>query len=110
MLELDGSMVVADALNCQKETASSIRQAGGDYLLSVKDNQPTLKEEIESYAQTSELQKGMGTFTTVEKNRGRIEERTAYITDRVNWLDMLGEWEGLATVEPYIEKPRKTGR
>ena len=70
MLELDGSMVVADALNCQKETASSIRQAGGDYLLSVKDNQPTLKEEIESYAQTSELQKGMGTFTTVEKKQG----------------------------------------
>ena len=41
LLKIKGCMVVADALNCQKETAKAIISAKADYLLSVKDNQET---------------------------------------------------------------------
>ena len=37
ILDLKGALVVADALNCQKETAAAIIDAEADYLLNVKD-------------------------------------------------------------------------
>ncbi len=44
LLDIEGCLVVADALNCQKDTANVIVTGKADYLLNVKDNQPTLKK------------------------------------------------------------------
>ena len=41
LLTIEGCMAVADALNCQKETAAAVIEGKGDYLFSVKDNQQT---------------------------------------------------------------------
>ena len=71
-LELKGCMVVADALNCQKETAERILEKKGDYLLCAKDNQATLKKEIEEYVQDQELRKRWrrcGRWRTTGANR-----------------------------------------
>jgi predicted transposase YbfD/YdcC len=67
MLKLKGCVVVADALNCQKETAKAILGQGADYLLSVKDNQPNLKKDIEDYVQDEDLRKSMETLSVREK-------------------------------------------
>ena len=45
--ELTGRVIVGDAAFCQKDIAETIDQAGGYYLLDVKDNQPTLKRYLE---------------------------------------------------------------
>jgi predicted transposase YbfD/YdcC len=47
LLDVSGAMVSIDALGCQKEIAAKIRAGGGDYVLSVKDNQPHLLEDIQ---------------------------------------------------------------
>jgi predicted transposase YbfD/YdcC len=47
-LVLEGRVVVADAIFCQKEVCEQIRDGGGHYFVTVKDNQPTLKREIET--------------------------------------------------------------
>lgn len=88
--------MVADALNCQKETAKAVIDAGADYLLSVKDNQETLKQDIEVYVQDDELRNTMDTAATHEKNRGRIECRKAFVTADIDWLFGKNEWEDLA--------------
>ena len=98
LLEISGCMVVADALNCQKETAQAIIDAEADYLLNVKDNHPTSKENIEKYVQDDTLRKEMDTFTTCEKQSGRIEQRTAYSTHEINWLDGRKDWPELACI------------
>jgi len=98
MLNLEGCMVVADALNCQKETAKAIVEGKADYLLNVKDNQSNLKEDIEDYVQDSELQKTMETFSTREKSRERIELRTAFVTHDIRWLHGKDEWSALACI------------
>jgi predicted transposase YbfD/YdcC len=46
VLELKGALVTIDAAGCQKEIAKQIRGQGGDYLLAVKGNQPTLHEAV----------------------------------------------------------------
>ena len=46
MLELQGAIVSIDAIGCQREIAAKIVQGGGDYVLQVKGNQPSLQEAI----------------------------------------------------------------
>jgi hypothetical protein len=46
LLDLKGAMVSIDAMGCQKEIAKKIVDGGGDYVLTVKDNQEHLKDAI----------------------------------------------------------------
>jgi predicted transposase YbfD/YdcC len=46
LLDVSGALVSSDAMGCQKEIAATIRAGGGDYVLSVKDNQPHLLEAM----------------------------------------------------------------
>ena len=46
LLELSGAVVTIDAMGCLKEIAATIRERGGDYVLAVELNQPTLYEQI----------------------------------------------------------------
>ncbi len=98
LLDIEGCLVVADALNCQKDTAKVIVKGKADYLLSVKDNQPTLKKDIEDYVGDDSLRKTMDSCETIEKNRERIEKRTAYSTDDIEWLYGREAWESLACI------------
>jgi len=98
LLNVEGCMVVADALHCQKDTAKAVVDAGADYLLSVKDNQPTLKQNIEDYVQDGDLQKTMDTASTFEQNSGRIEQRRAFVTNSIAWLDSKDDWAGIACI------------
>lgn len=97
-LEISGCMVIADALNCQKKTAKAIIAGRADYLLCAKDNQETLKKDIEDYVQDEVSQKSMNKESRTEKSRNRIEKRTAYITDDIEWLPNKDEWEGLRCI------------
>src|SRR5262249_16612793 len=49
LLELSGALVTIDAMGCQKEIAQKILDAGADYVLTVKDNQPKLHEAIRAF-------------------------------------------------------------
>ena len=48
-IELKGSLITIDALGCQKEIARQIVKGGGDFVIAVKDNQPKLRDAIETY-------------------------------------------------------------
>ena len=110
-LNIKGTIVVADALNCQKETAGIIVDGGGDYLLCVKDNHPTLKQDIEDYIQDSKLQATMEKFSKTEKNRGRIETRTAFVTTDIEWLEQRKDWKNLCCIGAiHTEFETKKGR
>ena len=110
-LDIKGCMVVADALNCQKETAKSICKGKGDYLLCVKDNQAVLKREIEEYVQSEELRQKMDTICQIEKNRGRVEIRTGYVLTGINWLESGRGWRKLQCIGAiHREFETKQGR
>jgi predicted transposase YbfD/YdcC len=98
LLDVNGCMIVADALNCQKETAKKIIENGADYLLPVKGNQSTLETDIIDYIEDDALRKGMDSVTTVEKNRDRIERRTSYSTCEIDWLEGRNEWVGISCI------------
>lgn len=97
-LNIKGTIVTADALNCQKETAEIIVKQKADYLLSVKDNHPNLKKDIEDYVLDEEFRKNMQSVTQKEKGHGRIETRTAYVTHDIKWLDQKKDWKNICCI------------
>ena len=94
MLDVSGAIVVADALHCTKKSAKTVVEAGADYLFSVKDNEPNLKADIALYFQEENVE----SFITVEKNGGRIERRTGYISRKIDWLDGRENWENITCI------------
>lgn len=47
-LDLTGKIVTGNAIFCQKSIATNIVERGGDYIFPVKDNQKTLRQDIET--------------------------------------------------------------
>jgi predicted transposase YbfD/YdcC len=100
LLELSGAVVTIDAMGCQKEIAAKIRDRGGDYVLTVKQNQPTL------YAQVCEaIDKGLeqdgeriDEYRTEEKGHGRREIRTYAVFPAPEGVDPEGLWQDLYAV------------
>jgi len=82
---LKGTLVSIDAIATNPTVATAVRDAGADYLLAVKANQPTLRAEIESFfadAPPASLE----STTAVDKGHGRIEQRTVTVAREVAWL------------------------
>jgi predicted transposase YbfD/YdcC len=102
-LEIAGSIVTIDAMGCQKDIAATIREAGADYVLAVKDNQPTLHDDIRSVFATG-LDNGFAgmehhSYTTVEKRHGRIETRVYHIVAVPDEIaEHQTEWKGLRSI------------
>ena len=105
LLDVAGAVVVADALHCNKKSAQAVVDAGADYLLCVKDNQRNLREAIAFYAQEEALEKAV----TLEKNGGRIEKRTAYVSREIDWLEGRKEWSNLACIGAIHTEFEKNG-
>ena len=83
---LEGAVVTIDAIACNPQIAQSIRDAGADYLLAVKGNQPTLQADIEAAFEAA----GKGQIEVdvdLDKGHGRIETRTVSVLRQVDWLD-----------------------
>lgn len=93
-LVLNKTVVTADALNCQKETAGIIMQQGGDYVLALKGNQPLMHQEVKLFLNELSLNAGPD-FETIDKGHGRLETRKFYQTADINWFADLDQWPGL---------------
>jgi len=105
LLDVSGSVVVADALHCSRKSAKTVIDAGADYLFVVKDNVPRLKEDIELYFNGGD----MPSHRTVEKNGGRIETRTAYASNEVEWLGGKEGWTGISSIGAIHREFEKGG-
>jgi predicted transposase YbfD/YdcC len=83
---LRGALVSIDAMATNGTIATAIRDAGADYLLAVKANQPTLRAEIEA-AFRSALPGQVASHTEHDKGHGRIEQRDIAVLHETDWLE-----------------------
>ena len=104
VLVLDGCIVTLDALGCQTDVAAAIIDRGGDYVLSVKDNQKGLAETVVDFFVTGEKLGWRGvdiqSETTVEKDHGRHETRRALLVTDLSWMDSTQReaWKNLGAL------------
>jgi predicted transposase YbfD/YdcC len=114
-IDLEGALVSIDAMGCNANIAQDIRDAKADYLLAVKDNQPTLHADIKSYFETAPCEE-VERFETLGKDHGRLEMRSHAVSHAVDWIASERSYPGaprfpdilaVAMVESRIERGDK---
>lgn len=108
-LNIEGCLITADALNCQRDTAKAIVKKKADYLLDAKANQPELMKDISEYFEVKSLWKDVSTKKVKEKNRDRIETRTAFATTDIDWMPQKDRWEKLSCIGAIRTEVERNG-
>jgi len=115
-LAVAGALITIDAIACNPKIARTIVEAGADYLLAVKENQPSLLGEMQSYfegAPAAEVE----TLTLHDKGHGRIETRHHVVSQAVDWMSGQRRYPGeprfaglttIGMVESTVEKTGET--
>jgi len=109
-----------DAMGCQTQIAEQIREAGreagADYVLSLKGNRPTMYEDV-----VTTFNEGLATdfkgvshqtYQSVEKGHGRIETRHYYLVDDpvyLQYLESYEKWPDLKSIG-MVEAEREVDR
>src|SRR5271157_3843101 len=102
MLAIEGATITIDAMGCQREIAQKIIDKKADYVLALKGNQGSLREDVELFA-VEQKAKGFADTkisqdTTVDGDHGRIETRTTTVIHDVKWLRERHDWPGMKAV------------
>lgn len=104
-LYIQGLLVSIDAMGCQRDIAAQICQQGGDYLLAVKGNQPSLQQAVQ--AAVVSCGDKFASHQTVDTSHGRQVVQLARVIPAADWID-VGAWPGCKTVG-VIDSRRQVG-
>jgi len=114
VLDLRGATVTIDAMGCQTKIAETIIEGKGNYVLSVKENQPTLHQDIETtFAEAADARQrsldeqprpAVEVFEDVDKGHGRIETRTLSLCRDLSWMTTSDDWCSLNFVAQVVRQ------
>lgn len=116
VLSIAGCIVTIDAMGCQREIASAILDKGADYVLALKDNQPSLCEDVQwlfEQAQATQFQDvAHDAAQSIDKGHGRIEIRRCWTLcgSELDYLVQKPKWKGLQTVAMVQSERRIKGK
>jgi predicted transposase YbfD/YdcC len=116
MLSIAGCIVTIDAMGCQREIAAAIIDRGADYVLALKDNQPSLLEDVQwlfEQAESMQFQSlEQDVAQSVDKGHGRIEIRRCWTLSgsELDYLVQKPRWKGLQTVAMVESERRVNGK
>jgi predicted transposase YbfD/YdcC len=101
-IDLTNAVITIDAMGCQKEIARDIVAGGGDFVIGLKDNRPTLRETIETYFE-KHLECDLEDLKyrcheTSEAAHGRIDERSYYLTRVPADFALKKEWPWIKAI------------
>jgi predicted transposase YbfD/YdcC len=98
-LDITGSVVTIDAGGCYAEIVNAIIDGNGNYVITLKENQPTLYKVAESIFEQHEQNnfEGIASYHTSDSDHGRIEERTYYAIPIPTDDERLKKWTALAS-------------
>lgn len=113
MLELSGALVTIDAMGCQVEIARKIVAGGADYVLTAKDNQPTLRggleEFFEDHLEDDFARTQVRRYHTKEEGHGREEIHDYYLCPVPDDLPDRSRWEKLSAIGILISDTWRDG-
>jgi predicted transposase YbfD/YdcC len=102
MMSIEGAVVTIDAMGCQRDIAKKIIDKKADYILALKGNQGSLREDVELFVAEQKTNGFRDTAVsrdqTVDGDHGRIETRTTTVIHDVAWLQERHDWPGLAAI------------
>ena len=104
-LDIEKSVITADAMSCQAEIVKTIARGKADYVIAAKRNQPGLYKFIKD--KFHDLSGKAETFVTLERRRGQDEERAHSLLTDLSGLPKPEKWPGLKAVGRVVTTVRK---
>ena len=102
LLDIKGALVTIDAMGCQKAIAQKIIDQGGDYILTVKENQEHLLADIQQALLDACDQDFAGLehdmYAMRERGHGREEYRCYTVLHHTGGLRHAEQWAKLTTI------------
>jgi len=102
MMSIEGAVVTIDAMGCQRDIASKIIEKKADYILALKGNQGTLREDVGLFVDEQKAlnykDTTISTHQTIDGDHGRIETRNYTVIHDADWLQQRHQWPGLKAV------------
>jgi predicted transposase YbfD/YdcC len=99
-------------MGCQREIAQTIIDKKANYVLALKGNQGTLRDDVELFVSEQKANGFKDSVTsrnqTVAGDHGRIETRTTTVIHDVEWLKQRHKWPQLNAVV-MVESEREIG-
>lgn len=109
LLAISGCIVTIDAIGTQTNIAKTIVEAEADYVLSVKENQGHLYEDISVLFGVDQAQNfkyaSLEYAKTTNKGHGRLEVRECWSTSSSEYLNLIRgqqDWTGLKSIAMVI--------
>jgi len=116
-LDISGCIVTIDAVGTQTEIAKAIVKADADYILSVKQNQKALHEDLsllfDGFEQDDYRQVEFDSYKQVSEGHDRREIRHCWVVrhpDYLNYLRRVQRWEGLKSVVKLMTIRQRGGK
>jgi predicted transposase YbfD/YdcC len=110
MLVIEGAIVTIDAMGCQRAIARKIIDKKADYVLGLKGNQGSLRDDVELLVKEQKAKDFADTVIsraeTIDADNGRIETRVTTVIHDVEWLRKRHDWPGLNAVA-IVESTRE---
>jgi predicted transposase YbfD/YdcC len=101
-VDVAGAIISGDAHFTNPKVAEQIIDQQADYLLAVKENQPTLHAEMENFFSQAHAVNWEdvehSTHKTVEKDHGRVETREIKVVNDLEWLPQKASWKKLTSL------------
>lgn len=100
-MDLTGIIATWDALNTQTKNVKAVINAGGDYIIPIKENQKTFYNDLKLYfdeKRCEEIIAGNSSsvyYTENEKSHSSYIKYEYFQTSDINWYSNLSDWEGL---------------
>jgi predicted transposase YbfD/YdcC len=111
MLAIEGTIVTIDAMGCQRDIAQKVVAKKADYVLALKGNQGSLREDVELFVAEQKAADFKNTTISrdqmVDGDHGRIETRTTTVIHDVAWLQERHDWPGMKAVV-IVESSRES--
>ena len=99
LLALKGAIVTIDAMGCQRRICRQIIDQQADYVIGLKGNQGSLRDDVELFPEEHPERDIGGEFIeeseAVDADHGRIETRRYTVCSNVEWLTDRHKWPGL---------------
>ncbi len=100
--DLTGVVVTVDAMHTQTDTAETIIAGGGDYVFTVKRNQPTLHAACKRLPWSQ-----VPATTTLQRGHGRRVRRTTKVVTAPGWISFAGAAQ-VAQIRRTVTRAGKT--
>ena len=103
ILDIKNKIITIDAIGTQEEICNLItsKEKNGQYILKVKDNQQELKDDIKTYFELGLKEDNSDIAileTNYEKDHGRIEKRTYYLSYDISCIHDKNKWKSVKAI------------